>query len=67
MRMGGQDGFQNTSLYKMQPFIQSGSQIIFLRRSVAPHCQKVVFAFEGGYVKSVVRKSMLDMPVPGSF
>ena len=29
--------------------------------------EKVIFAFEGSYITSQVIKSMLDMPVPGSF
>ena len=37
----------------------------FFCRSVAPPCKKVIFAFERNYI--AVRKSVLDMPVPGSF
>ena len=29
--------------------------------------ERVTFAFEGSYITSAVRKSMLNMPVPGSF
>ena len=34
-------------------------------RSVAPFCEKIIFAFERRYITYVVRKSMLDMPVLG--
>ena len=39
------------------------------RRSVAPPCEKVIFTFKRSYITytSEVRKSVLDMPVPGSF
>ena len=36
-------------------------------RSVAPPCEKVIFAFERSYITSAMRKLMLDVPVPGSF
>ena len=29
--------------------------------------KKVIFAFERSYITSAIRKSMLDVPVPGSF
>ena len=30
-------------------------------------CEKVIFAFERSYITSAMRKSMLDVPMPGSF
>ena len=36
-------------------------------RSVAAPCEKVILAFERSRITYAVRKSMLDMPVPGSF
>ena len=36
-------------------------------RSVAPPCEKVIFAFERNYITSAMRKSMSDVPAPGSF
>ena len=41
--------------------------ITFFGRSVAPPCENVIFAFERSYITSATRKSMLDVPVPGSF
>ena len=39
----------------------------FFKRSVAPLCEKIIFASERSYITFAMRKSMLDMPVPGSF
>ena len=41
--------------------------MLFLKDSVAPLCEKVIFALERSYITSVVRKSLLAMPLPGSF
>ena len=39
----------------------------FLLRSVAPLCEKINFACGRSYITFAMRKSILDMPVPGSF
>ena len=39
----------------------------FFWRSVALPCEKVIFAFERSYITSTIRKSMLNVPVPGIF
>ena len=39
----------------------------FFEDLVAHSCEKVIFAFERSYITSVMRKSMLDVPIPGSF
>ena len=39
----------------------------FFLRSVAPLCEKIIFACGRSYVTFAMRKSMLDMPIPGSF
>ena len=36
-------------------------------RSVASPYEKVIFALERSYITSAMRKSMLDVQVPGSF
>ena len=36
-------------------------------RLVAPPYEKVIFAFERNYITSAMRKTMLEMPVTGSF
>ena len=32
-----------------------------------PLVKKLFFEFEGNYITSLIRKSLLDMPAPGSF
>ena len=39
----------------------------FFSRSVAPPCEKAIFAFERSCITSAMRKSMLNVPVPDSF
>ena len=39
----------------------------FFEDLLHPTCEKVIFAFERSYITSAVRKSILDVPVPGSF
>ena len=36
----------------------------FFLKSVASPCEKVIFAFEGSYITSAVKKQMLDVLVP---
>ena len=43
-----------------------GAKSLFVT-SVAPFRDKIIFAFERSYITSAMKKSMLDMPVSGSF
>ena len=47
-------------------FVKGVSPGLFLR-SVAPLCEKIIFAFERSYITSAMRKSMLNVQFPGSF
>ena len=52
----------------VQLFFYFQSQIRSLEDVLHPlSCEKVMFAFERSYITSEVRKSMLNMPVAGSF
>ena len=39
----------------------------FFGKSVAPLCEKIIFALDRSYITFSMRKSILDVPVPGSF
>ena len=56
---------------KFYGFRQTGKNSLvakyFFGRFVALPCEKLIFAFERSYSTYAVRKSMLDMPVAGSF
>ena len=51
--------------YQMSFNVRSRGTKYFFGRSVAPSCEKVISAFERSLITPAVRKSMLDMPVPG--
>ena len=48
-------------------FINSPGAKYFFGRSVALSSDKVIFTFGKSYMTSAVRKSTLEVPVPGSF
>ena len=57
---------KGTVVLKQIPSSQ-GAKYVFILKSVALPYEKVIFAFERSYLTSAMRKSMLDLPVPGSF
>ena len=39
----------------------------FVSKPAAPPCEEVIFVLERSYITTAMRKSMLDLPVPGNF
>ena len=57
---------KGTVILKQIPSSQE-AKYVFILKSVALPYEKVIFAFERSYLTSAMRKSMLDLSVPGSF
>ena len=46
---------------------RSTVQLVWKPNTFLTVSERVIFAFETSHITSAVRKSMLDLPVPGSF
>ena len=57
---------KGTVVLKQIPSSQEAKYVSILKSVALPY-EKVIFAFERSYLTSAMRKSMLDLPVPGSF